>query len=97
MIAAFYSKAVADEIFAKPGTRVSGVLMPRKAKTRRVEGGEMMPYMDRARIRRDTGAAVKLIWEAVSVPGHALRFGPGTSVTAPCTGLVFVFGSLFSF
>ena len=39
MIAAFYPKAVADEIFAKPGTRVSGVLMPRKAKTRRVEGG----------------------------------------------------------
>ncbi len=39
MIAAFYPKAVADEIFAKPGARISGVLMPRKAKTRRVEGG----------------------------------------------------------
>ncbi len=27
----------------------------------------MMPYMDRARIRRDTGATVKLIWEAVDI------------------------------
>ncbi len=39
MIAAFYPKSAADEIFSKAGTRVSGVLMPRKAKTRRVEGG----------------------------------------------------------
>ena len=39
MIASFYPRAVADEIFAKPGTRVSSVLMPRKARTRRVEGG----------------------------------------------------------
>ena len=39
MIAAFYPKAVADEIFVKPDSCVSGVLMPRKAKTRRVAGG----------------------------------------------------------
>ena len=38
-IASLYPRAVTDEIFAKPGTRLSGVLMPRKAKTRRVAGG----------------------------------------------------------
>ncbi len=39
MFAAYYPRAVADEIFAKPGTCLSGVPMPRKAKTRKVEGG----------------------------------------------------------
>ena len=39
MFGAYFPKEVADEIFAKPGTRLSGVPMPRKAKTRRVEGG----------------------------------------------------------
>ena len=38
-IASLYPRTVTDEIFAKPGTRLSGVLMPRKAKTRRVAGG----------------------------------------------------------
>ena len=33
--------------------------------------GEMMPYLDRARIRRDTGATVKLIWEAVDILASA--------------------------
>ena len=38
-LAAFFPRQIADEIFAKPGTRLSGVPMPRKVKTRRVEGG----------------------------------------------------------
>ena len=37
--AAFYPRSVTDEIFAKPGARLSGVPMPRKIKTHVVEGG----------------------------------------------------------
>lgn len=39
MFAAYFPRPVADEIVAKAGTCLSGVPMPRKAKTRKVEGG----------------------------------------------------------
>ena len=39
MFGAYFPREVGEEVFAKPGTRLSGVPMPRKAKTKRVEGG----------------------------------------------------------
>jgi alkylation response protein AidB-like acyl-CoA dehydrogenase len=39
MAAGLYPRHVADEVFAKPGTKVAGVFSPRGAKVRRVQGG----------------------------------------------------------
>lgn len=39
MAAGLYPRHVADEVFAKPGTRVAGVFSPRGVKARRAQGG----------------------------------------------------------
>ena len=42
MAATLYPKSVTDEVFAKPGARVAGVLAPRSCKARRVDGGMLV-------------------------------------------------------
>ena len=42
IVAALFSKQVADEVFGQPGARVSGVLSPRNCKARRVDGGYLV-------------------------------------------------------
>ena len=85
-IAAFYPKAVADEIFAKPGTRLSGVLMPRKAKTRRVEGGilieEGMWMFNSGVYLADWDLlGIPLVNEAGEVIDHSIAAVPMSEVT----------------